>query len=70
MLGEAQAPGDVLEILAAHRRLGTGAILPTLISDTPETTERVIHLVATARQADPASSASTSKAPISPPRRP
>jgi N-acetylglucosamine-6-phosphate deacetylase len=52
MLGEAQAPGDVLEILAAHRRLGTGAILPTLISDTPETTERVIHLVATARQAD------------------
>jgi N-acetylglucosamine-6-phosphate deacetylase len=53
MLGEAQAPGDVLDILAAHRRLGTGAILPTLISDSPETTERVIHLTATARQADP-----------------
>ena len=52
MLGEAQAPGDVLEILAAHRRLGTGAILPTLISDTPEVTDRVIHLVATARKAD------------------
>jgi len=52
MLGDCQSPGDVLQILAAHRRLGTGAILPTLISDTPETTERVIHLVATARQAD------------------
>jgi N-acetylglucosamine-6-phosphate deacetylase len=53
MLGEAEAPGDVLEILAAHHRLGTGAILPTLISDSPETTERIIHLTATARQADP-----------------
>src|SRR6056297_672150 len=52
MLGEALAPGDVLEILAAHRRHGTGAILPTLISDTPEVTERVTHLVATARAAD------------------
>lgn len=53
MLGEAQAPGDVLEILAAHRRLGTGAILPTLISDTPEHTRTVIHLVQTAQAADP-----------------
>jgi N-acetylglucosamine-6-phosphate deacetylase len=52
MLGDCMAPGDVLEILAAHRRLGTGAILPTLISDTAEVTERVAHLVATARRAD------------------
>ncbi len=52
MLGDCEAPGDVLEILAAHRRLGTGAILPTLISDSPEATENVLHLVETARQAD------------------
>lgn len=53
MLGDCEAPGDVLEILAAHRRLGTGAILPTLISDTPERTARAIRLVATAKAADP-----------------
>jgi N-acetylglucosamine-6-phosphate deacetylase len=53
MLGECEAPGDVLAILAAHRRLGTAAILPTLISDTPERTARVIRLVAAARAADP-----------------
>lgn len=53
MLGDCEAPGDVLAILAAHRRLGTAAILPTLISDTPERTARVIRLVATARAADP-----------------
>ncbi len=52
MLGDCQSPGDVLDILAAHRRTGTGAILPTLISDTAETIEHVIHLIATAREAD------------------
>lgn len=52
MLGDCEAPGDVLEILAAHRRLGTGAILPTLISDTPEVTARVIRLVAAAQAVD------------------
>jgi N-acetylglucosamine-6-phosphate deacetylase len=52
MLGECEGPGDVLDILAAHHRLGTGAILPTLISDSPRVTERVAHLVATARRAD------------------
>jgi N-acetylglucosamine-6-phosphate deacetylase len=53
MLGDCESPGDVLEILAAHRRLGTGAILPTLISDTPERTAKVVRLVETARRADP-----------------
>ena len=53
MLGDCEAPGDVLEILAAHRRLGTAAILPTLISDTPERTLRVVRLVERARAADP-----------------
>jgi N-acetylglucosamine-6-phosphate deacetylase len=53
MLGDCEAPGDVLEILAAHRRLGTGSILPTLISDTPERTARTVRLVAAARAADP-----------------
>lgn len=52
MLGACESPGDVLEILAAHRRLGTGGILPTLISDTPEITARVVRLVETARRAD------------------
>ncbi|MDG4647610.1 N-acetylglucosamine-6-phosphate deacetylase [Roseibacterium sp. SDUM158017] len=52
MLGDCEAPGDVLEILSAHRRLGTAAILPTLVSDTPQATEKVIHLVETARRAD------------------
>lgn len=53
MLGDCEAPGDVLEILGAHRHLGTGAILPTLISDSPATTRRIVGLVATARSADP-----------------
>src|SRR6056297_3318443 len=53
MRGDCEAPGDVLGILAAHRRMGTGAILPTLISDTPASTETVVHLVAMARRADP-----------------
>ncbi|MCU4653581.1 N-acetylglucosamine-6-phosphate deacetylase [Roseibacterium sp. SDUM158016] len=53
MLGDCEGPGDVLDILAAHLRLGTAAILPTLISDTATATETAVHLVATARQADP-----------------
>jgi N-acetylglucosamine-6-phosphate deacetylase len=52
MLGDCESPGDVLEILAAHRRLGTGGILPTLISDTPRTTARVVRLIETAQRAD------------------
>ncbi|MBY6200452.1 N-acetylglucosamine-6-phosphate deacetylase [Maritalea mobilis] len=53
MLGECEAPGDVLEILAAHRHLGTGAILPTLISDTPQAISRAISLISAAKAADP-----------------
>lgn len=53
MLGDAQTPEDVLAILAAHRSLGTSAILPTLISDTPDVTDRIIALVSAAAAQDP-----------------
>lgn len=53
MLGDAQSAEDVLAILAAHRSLGTAAILPTLISDTPEVTERVVAAVSEAARQDP-----------------
>ncbi|AHM05360.1 N-acetylglucosamine-6-phosphate deacetylase [Roseibacterium elongatum DSM 19469] len=53
MLGDCEAPGDVLEILAGHRRLGTAAILPTLISDDRRRTARVISLTSAAKSADP-----------------
>lgn len=53
MLGECEGPGDVLDILSAHRRLGAGAIVPTLISDTPATVRRIVDLVETARAVDP-----------------
>lgn len=52
MLGDCEAPGDVLRILSAHRRLGTGAILPTLISDEDDVTDRVISLVAATKAVD------------------
>lgn len=41
MLGNADAAGFA-RILQAHRRLGTVAMLPTLITDTPEVTRAVI----------------------------
>lgn len=53
MLGDCTGPGDVLRIAAAHWATGTAAILPTLISDTPGATARVIDHVAAARAAAP-----------------
>lgn len=53
MLAECTTPDDVLSIAEAHWRTGTATILPTLISDTPEVTARVIDLVATAHEAAP-----------------
>ncbi|POF29333.1 N-acetylglucosamine-6-phosphate deacetylase [Roseibium marinum] len=44
MLGEAQSVEDIAEICAAHVHLGTTALTPTLITDTPETTARVVDL--------------------------
>jgi N-acetylglucosamine-6-phosphate deacetylase len=52
MLGECEGPGDVLDILAAHHRLGTGRDPAHADLRQPRDTERVIHLVATARRAD------------------
>lgn len=48
MLNDAASPEDVAEIARAHLALGTGHLLPTLISDTPRVTRRVIDAVASA----------------------
>lgn len=43
MVGPQTTPDQLLQICAAHERLGASAILPTLITDTPQTTARVIE---------------------------
>jgi N-acetylglucosamine-6-phosphate deacetylase len=52
-LGDCETPDDVLAISDAHWATGTVAILPTLISDRPEVTARVIDLVAAAQAQAP-----------------
>jgi len=54
MLGDCATPDDLSRLAAAHRAGGTVGLLPTLISDTPETTARIIDLVAEAAAGDPA----------------
>jgi N-acetylglucosamine-6-phosphate deacetylase len=44
MLGDAQNVEDIRRICAAHIGLGTTALTPTLITDTPETTRKVVEL--------------------------
>ncbi len=44
MLGDAKSVDDIARICAAHLSLGTTALTPTLITDTPETTRRVVEL--------------------------
>lgn len=44
MLNAAETAADILAIAQAHQRLGTGHILPTLISDSAATTDRVLRL--------------------------
>ncbi|RBI82875.1 N-acetylglucosamine-6-phosphate deacetylase [Rhodosalinus halophilus] len=51
MLGEAGGVDDLRRIAEAHARRGATAILPTLISDTPDATERAVALVAEAVRA-------------------
>ncbi|QUS37267.1 N-acetylglucosamine-6-phosphate deacetylase [Falsirhodobacter algicola] len=46
MLNSDPTPEGVRRIAAAHRRLGTGDILPTVITDRPEVTEAAAHAVA------------------------
>lgn len=41
-IGPATTADDLAHVCRAHRALGTAGILPTLITDTPETTARVI----------------------------
>lgn len=44
MLGDAKSIADIERICAAHLTLGTTALTPTLITDTPETTQKVVNL--------------------------
>jgi len=53
MLGDCQSIADIARLVQAHRAGGTTALLPTLISDTPETTARIIDLMAEAARALP-----------------
>jgi N-acetylglucosamine-6-phosphate deacetylase len=51
MLGDCTTSAQILDIAAAHWSIGTAAIVPTLISDRPDITVRVIDLVAEAQAA-------------------
>jgi len=51
MLGDAQCVDDVAQICAAHISLGTTALLPTLITDAPDNTQRVAEIGAAAWKA-------------------
>lgn len=44
MLGDVESVEDIARICHAHLQLGTTALVPTLITDTPETTRRVVTL--------------------------
>lgn len=44
MLGDARTLDDLAAICTAHVPLGTTAMTPTLITDTPETTRRIVSL--------------------------
>jgi len=44
MLGDAETVEDIARICHAHLQLGTTALTPTLITDTPETTRKVVKL--------------------------
>lgn len=46
MLGDAATEADLARIVAAHRKEGTGALFPTLITDSPDNTARIVDLVA------------------------
>jgi N-acetylglucosamine-6-phosphate deacetylase len=46
LLNDAPTPDIVRKILAAHRNFGTTALLPTLISDTPEKMQAAITTIA------------------------
>lgn len=51
MLGDNPTPEGIAAICAAHARLGTTGLLPTLITDRPETTVRVLAAGAEAARA-------------------
>lgn len=51
MVGQGTTATDLTKICLAHARLGTTSILPTLISDTPDTTAEVIEAAISANAA-------------------
>ncbi|MEN8894498.1 MAG: N-acetylglucosamine-6-phosphate deacetylase [Yoonia sp.] len=51
IFNDAQTPATLQTMADAHARLGTGMFLPTLITDTPDHTERAIAAVAQAGMA-------------------
>src|SRR5262249_5257378 len=50
---DAPTPEGIAAIAAAHRRLGTTGLLPTLITDAPETMRAALAAVAAARREQP-----------------
>lgn len=52
LFNDAPTPETVHRIVAAHRRLGTTALLPTLISDTPDKMSAAMKAVREARKAN------------------
>lgn len=54
LLGDMTSPDDLLDMQAAHWATGTAAILPTLVSDSPAVTDRVIDLLAATQPHTPA----------------
>src|SRR5262245_15960560 len=53
LLNDAPTPETIGRIVAAHRRFGTTALLPTLITDTPAKMRAVLSAVRVATRANP-----------------
>src|SRR5215471_7454216 len=53
LFNDAPTPEGIAAIAAAHRRLGTTGLLPTLITDAPETMRAALAAVAAARREQP-----------------
>ena len=69
LFNDAPTPETIRQIVAAHRRFGTTALLPTLISDSPAKMNAAVAAVDELSGATPAFSASTSKVRSSPRKR-
>ncbi len=54
LLNNDPTPDSILAIAAAHRKTGTTALLPTIITDAPDVTRKAIEAVRQARAENPA----------------